>query len=163
MTNVVTVRSGDCPCPGRPHLEEKITLDPELTLPVASAALVAIGNAEATVSAQQAAIMAAYLPASIREWTFTDENQKPVPITRENLERFVPWDAGGLELSEAADALYSERLMRPLVARMLKASQSSPTPPETPPSLLSGFTPPEPPAPFSLADLDGKPSEVPVP
>lgn len=142
MSNVVTVRVGDCPCPGEPHAQETVTLTPTLTLPMASAALAAINAGEATASAMQQGIIEAYLPAGIREWTFTDEQRKPVPISRDNMERLLPWDKGGMELAEAADALYSETLMRPLVARIERLSEPSPTEPSTPPSPPFGPPPP---------------------
>ena len=162
--NTIRVRDGDCPCPGRPHEVEIVTLLPKLTLPIASAALAAMNNAAGNVAAMQGAIVSAYLPAAITEWTFLDEDRKPVEITQDNLELLLPWDRGGLDVSEACDALYSETLMRPLVARFQRLSQAGSTESSTSPSLPDGYTPPPPLRQFSLMNSeDGKPSEVPVP
>ena len=159
----VVVRSGDCPCPGTPHTDERVTLAPALTLPVASGAFAAYAGAEATVSAQQAALIAAYLPATITAWSFTDERGQPVPITRENMDRLLPWDKGGLEVANAADGRYSPTLIAPL-ARLI-AMQSPPTPTDSSTSAnpASGPLPPEPSASFSPDDSAGMPSAVLVP
>lgn len=160
--NVVRVREGDCPCPGRPHEVELVTLLPELTTALAFGAIAAL-NAADGLAAKMAALAEAYLPGAITEWTFLDENRQPVPITRDNLELLVPWDKGGLDLGEAADALYSEKLMRPLQERLQRLSRTGSTDDLTSPSLPPGYTPPPPLRPFSPPDTDGKPSEALVP
>ncbi len=142
----VVVRAGDCPCPDAVHTEERVYLEPVLTLPVASGAATAIRYADATASAQQAALINAYLPAAIRSWTFLEATvQKdgkrlvlPVPVTRENMERLLPWDKGGLEVAEQADGLYSEMLLRPLVARLSMLLPAGPTDDLTRPIPSSG-------------------------
>jgi hypothetical protein len=153
----VVVRPGDCPCPGTPHTDEHVFLEPELTMPVASAAMAAMRWSESTTSAQQAAIIEAYLPASIREWTFTGDDRKPIPIDREEMERLLPWDRGGLEVAEAADLLYSERLMRPLLARIQKLSQPTSTDTSTSPTPEPGSEPREPSEPSSPPDSEEAP------
>jgi len=156
VNNVVTVRRGDCPCPGRPHSEEQITLSPVLTLPIAAAALTAMQNSAGTVSSQQGAIVGAYLPAAITSWTFTDERRSPVEITQENLDRLVPWGSGGLELVEACDELYSDELMRPLLARIQRLLPPTQTDEPTSPNPDSGSAPLEPQQPSSPNGSAGK-------
>lgn len=159
----VVVRTGDCPCPGTPHAEERVTLAPALTLPVASGAMAAWAAADAVLSAQQAAIIAAYLPATITAWTFTDEKSQPVPITREAMERLLPWDKGGMEVAELADSQYSARLLAPLVERIRRLLPPTPTDDSTSANPSSGETPPEPSGSSSPDDSAGRPSGDPVP
>lgn len=140
MSDAKRVDVGACRCAGSPHPSDWVDLEPELTLAMASGALFAMKTADGTNSAQMAAISGAYLPAAIREWSFI-EDKEPVPITRENMERLIPWDKGGLEVTEQADALYSERLMAPLVKRLSSSAPSGPTEKSTSPIPLSGHTP----------------------
>lgn len=163
----LVVRRGNCPCPGSPHTEEHVYLEPELTLAVASAAMYAMNDAEATGADRMAAITEAYLPRSIRGWTFTERDEqgreRTVPVTRENMERLLPWDAGGTDLVEFCDRAYSERLMRPLLDRLSKLSEASSTASSTPPTPPSG-PPIPPPLPLSWPPVeDGTPSAVTVP
>lgn len=151
----VPVRKGDCPCPGTPHEEEFVELEPLLSLPLASAALAAANVGEKTLAGMQAALIGAYLPGGIRAWSFVEGKPPlPVPITRENMERLIPWDRGGLEVSERADELYSPTLTAPLARRMQKASEPGPTEPSTSPSLPSGDATQPSSTPSSPAPLD---------
>ena len=111
MTFTVIVRAGDCPCPGTPHTEERIEMIDALTLPIASAALVQMRDAEGELGAQEAAIVTALLPACIESWSFVEANPDgpgtiPVPVSRENMERLIPWSRGGFEIAEEADSRY---------------------------------------------------------
>lgn len=112
-------------------------------MPVASAAMAAMRWAESTTGAQQAAIIEAYLPASIRSWSFIGEDRKQIPVDREEMERLLPWDKGGMDVAEAADGLYSERLMRPLLARIQKLSLPTSTDSSTSATPTSGTPPPD--------------------
>lgn len=138
----VVIRTGDCPCPGTPHLEEHVFLEPALTLPMASGAAAAIRYADPTAAAQQAALISAYLPAAIRSWSFVERDDagkvRSVPVTRENMDRLLPWDKGGWEVAEQADGLYSEMLLRPLVARLSMLSPAGPMDDSTLPAPSSG-------------------------
>jgi hypothetical protein len=140
VSEAIRVDVGECRCPGTPHASDWVDLEPELTLAMASGALFAMKTADSTTSSQMAAIAGAYLPAGIREWSFT-EGKVPVPVDRENMERLMPWDKGGLEVTEAADALYSERLMAPLVKRLSPSAPDGQTEKPMSPIPLSGHTP----------------------
>jgi hypothetical protein len=117
----LTVRAGRCPCPGTPHVAEHVFLEPTLTLPMAAGAYTALSQSDGSASGYEGALIEAYVPRCIRAWTFVeaDENGRvlPVPISRETVERLLPWDEGGLELADTADTLYTAKLMRPLLER----------------------------------------------
>ena len=55
----VVVRQGDCPCPGSPHAEEIVFLEPEATLAISVTSWKALSMAEATIASQYAALIEA--------------------------------------------------------------------------------------------------------
>lgn len=143
---LLTVRAGACPCPGTPHQQESIYLEPELSLPMAAAGMAALSGT-VTIADVEAQLTEAFLPRAIRSWSFLeyaapdDDGQRaviPVPVTRENLERLLPFDLGGYELVERVGELYMARFMRPLVARMSTSSPPTSTDASTSASLSSG-------------------------
>lgn len=162
----VEVRTGDCPCPGQPHSVEQIVVAGELDLPTAAGAIAVLRGASDDHAAMQAALIRAYLPAVIRRWSFLEPDGtggiRPVPVTRPNLERLVPWDKGGLEIVDRVDDLYSGRLLAPLVERTSTPSLPGPTSDSTSPTPASGSSPLAPSEPSSPTDSDGQPSEAPV-
>ena len=97
-----------------------VTLRPRVSIPLGIAALSVIkqGGSQAIIEAGLAQV---YLELGIESWSY------PGPVTPENIERFLPFSAGGLEVAERADALYSETVMRPLVDRLSKFLPPSPT------------------------------------
>lgn len=114
-----------------------VTLREKVTIPLGIAALSVIkqGGSQAVIEAGLAQV---YLELGIEDWSY------PGPVTPENIERFLPYAAGGLEVAERADALYSETVMRPLVARLAKSLQPSPTPSSTSATRRSGSRRPTP-------------------
>lgn len=134
----VVLRVGDCPCPGTPHTEEHVYLEPTLTLPMAITAYAAMRQAGTDRARMEGALVSSYFPASIRAWTFTDDEGKLVPINDTTFAELVPWYAGGYELADRADGLYSEQLMRPLVGGRSKSSPAGSTETSTSASPVSG-------------------------
>lgn len=139
MSEPIPVDVGACRCAGKPHDSDVVYLEPELTLPMASGAMYALNfETDGTTSALMRLLTEAYLPAGIRSWTFVDEKGEAVRIDREAMERLIPFDRGGMEVSEKADALYAERLMSPLLRRRLKSSPRGRTGKPTSPIPISG-------------------------
>lgn len=136
----VRVREGDCPCPGTPHTEEIVYLVPHITIPMGIAAYAAI-RAGTNSQDVQAALGAVWLRHGISAWTFTTEENRPLPITPENVEEVIPWQNGGFEVANAADDLYAGDLFRPLVKRPTASSSSTRTGSSTRPTTPSGRTP----------------------
>lgn len=143
----VRIREGDCPCPGTPHEFEVVYLEPELTLAAASGASFAMAYTDGTHAGLMRVLAESFLPTSIRSWTFQGElgpRGEPgsmVPVDRENMERLIPFDRGGLEVSERADQLYSARLMTPLLKRLPASVPRGRTGKPTSPTSLSGHKP----------------------
>ncbi len=160
--------AGDCPCPDKPHTEERVFLEPELTLAMASAGMAALRETT-TKEDVEAELTEAFLPRAIRSWSFLelgtedDKGRRPVrsvEITRENFERLVPFDKGGYELIEKAGELYLARFMRPLVARMSRLSQLGSTDDSMPRSPRTGGRRQAPSSPSSPTNGAGKQSGV---
>lgn len=149
----IRVREGDCPCPGRPHAFEVIYVEPRLTNQIAAAALYAINEAPADEADVRGVLAKAYLHNAIRRWTFlravTDVrdvvvDSEPVPITPETIEECVPFWAGGMELINALDGLYSGDLLRPLARARSKLSPPTSTDDSTSATPESGSPTPRP-------------------
>jgi len=131
MTEPVTVTIGE---------HDWVRLAPRLSLPAGAAVMSAIRNAESTESEVEAAIAAAFLRHGIVDWSFTDADGKPVPITNATIEDRLDW-ATAHDVAEKCNELYAADLFRPLVSKMAKSSPSGPTGTSTSAPMASGPTP----------------------
>jgi hypothetical protein len=108
----------ECRCAGTPHPDgDTVWLRSELPPDGGFAALRLIGGDPDTLSEK---IGRVYLQYGVVDWTFLDDDGKPVPCTPETIAR-LSWDAA-FPIAEKADDVYQESLLRPLV---VKASRSS--------------------------------------
>lgn len=91
----------------------------------------------------QALLGQLYLEHGISAWSFTDADQRPIPVDHGSYDwpatvaGLLPWDQGGAEVADAADDLYSENILRPLTGRsltQLRAGQTGGTTSATQPS-----------------------------
>lgn len=163
MSEAVRVAVGACRCPGTPHGEDYVLLEPRLTVPLAAAAMGAIRTSDATQPAVEGAIAGVFVsPFAIREWSFTNAEGEPIAITIANVAELLPWTEGGMEVAERADALYSADLFAPLVRRLSKPSNSGPTPDSTSPIPFSSRKRQKRSKRSSLTPTAGKPSEDPA-
>ena len=185
----VSVREGACPCPGAPHTGEIVYLRPNVSVPLGTAATnvsQAVMNdyldkhpdtrarlldatdreakirelSKATLPDATAGLAEVYLEYGIVGWTFTDAQGKPRPITPETIAELLPWDEGGMEVGEAADTLYSDRIFAPLARRSAKSSPPGPTEPPTSPIPLSGHKRPKRSKRSSQIETAGRPFAV---
>lgn len=117
--------------------EHTVTLHPKVTMSIGIAALSVVkqGGSQAVI---EAGLVEVYLQFGIASWTF------PEPITQESIARLLPYGDGGLEVAEAADALYSGEVFRPLARRISALSATSSTPRSTSATRATGSTPPTP-------------------
>ena len=185
----VSVREGACPCPGTPHTGETVYLRPDVSVPLGTAATnvsQAVMNdyldthpdlrarlvdpedraakirelSKATLPDATAGLAAVYLEYGIVGWTFVDAKGSPRPVTPETIAELLPWDEGGMEVGEAADTLYSDRVFAPLARRSAKSSPPGPTEPPTYPIPLSGHKRPKRSKRSSQTETAGRPSAV---
>lgn len=86
-----------------------------------------------------------YLIVGIESWTLEDVKGKPLPVSREHVTSFMDlYPDEAMVVGDAADALYSEAVMRPLLRAASTSSSDTPTAVETSPT-------------------NGSPSEIPTP
>jgi hypothetical protein len=138
--------------------EDWVRLAPRLSLTMGAAVMAAIRGAETTESEVEAAIAAAFLRHGIVEWSFTDDDKKPLPVNNATIAERLDW-ATAHEVAEKCNELYAADLFRPLVQRMAK---SSPTGPKAALTLVptdSGATLPTPSKRSSRHGTAGKRSE----
>ena len=133
--------------------EHTVTLHPKVTMPLGIAAFSVVkqGGSQAVI---EAGLVEVYLQFGIADWTF------PEPITQESVARLLPFADGGLEVAEAADALYSGEVFRPLARRISALSATSSTARSTSPIPATGSRRPKPSRPSSRNGTAGKPSGV---
>jgi len=95
---------------------------------------------DASGAAILAELTEVYLVAGIVSWTILDPKGKPIEVSKPAIRQFIaehPQEA--MDVGDEADALYSEAVIAPLVAR---ASSSSPrTPTDTSMSATNGSSP----------------------
>lgn len=133
-----------CRCPGTPHHHDEVELADAPTIEMGSAAMAAIriaGDDEPRIVGLLGGI---YLRFGITGWSFTNEDGNPIPVVRSGpdwaatVDRLLPWAEGGSEVAEAADVLYSEQILRPLISRLSMRSQGGQTEGSTSATLASG-------------------------
>ena len=84
-------------------------------------------DGDATSGDGLAALSEGYLLRGISDWTLVDEKGKPVPVTKAEITARLLSDLdAAMVVSDAADALYAEAILLPLVRRAERWSQRSP-------------------------------------
>jgi len=113
---------GPCRCPGEPHERDWVDLIPEATIPIGTAVYAAVREAGSDVILMQGHLARIYVSLGIRAWSFVDEAGEPLPIESgrsswgDTVERLLPWGNGGMQVADAADRLYSDAILRPLMS-----------------------------------------------
>jgi hypothetical protein len=110
-----------------------------------------------------------YMTQGIVAWSFLDDEGEPVAV-RPNamewpalVEKWLPWWEGGMTVADAADTLYSSRILRPLLNRTSKQSPGGPMDGSTSVTRTTSPRHPKPSRQSSRTDSDGKPSVDPAP
>lgn len=132
-TDRVTVAlPGGCQCPGQPHAQDEAYLLPRLTFEGGAAAeavlAAAIGRGDTEAVARP--LVRAYLEHQVTGWNLTGEAGAPLPYSSALL--LSDWEVARV-VGDAADDLYSEALLAPLLAAASKSSPGGPTGPSTSP------------------------------
>lgn len=110
------------------------------------------GNGEASVGEVLAVLSEGYVLYGVTGWTFVDELDKPLAVNRPNIRARIleDWDVAAL-VSDAADDLYAEAVMHPLLRTGSPSSRRSPTNASTSPSPSSPTELPTPSKPSSTS------------
>ena len=159
------------PVPSAPHVvqipadrsvtgrEETVWLHPEVTLPLGIAAMTAFRQAMGQgLPVAEGLLAEVYLRLGIERWTFRDARGDPEEVDSESVARLLPFSHGGLEVAEAADALYGRAVTDPLARRLSARSPTGPTPATTPPTPLHGRSRRTPSGRSSRSATAGRPS-----
>lgn len=101
-----------------------------------------------------AALAEAYLIQGITSWSLVDAKGKPVPPSRENVRSILMDDYDEAEVvANAADELYSAKVVLPLLVRGSTSSVEPPTETSTSPTTDGGTEPPTPSSPTSISTI----------
>lgn len=144
-----------CRCPGTPHHHDWVELHPDPTIPMGAAVVAAIRRVGDDPVLMQGEFVRIYLIYGIRAWSFEEPREeggelRPVLVApqaggwAEVVEKWLPWEGGGMEVGNAADELYSGRILRPLISRLPKSSPGGPTVGSTSPTRGTGSRHPTP-------------------
>lgn len=127
---LVPVRVSECRCEGAPHPDgDVVYLFPTLTFDGGAAATAALREGVGTPDLDRV-LGRAYLEHQTAGWNVIDDEGKAVPLDRSVL--LSDWNLGR-PVAERADEMYSEDLLRPLVASVSTSSAPGPTIPQTSP------------------------------
>lgn len=142
----VTVPLPACRCPGTPHERDEVYLLPALTFDGGAAADTAVRRAPVTetgldVDRLTKDLCRAYLTHQVAGWNLVDADGRPVPYSASLL--LSNWEVARI-VGDAADELYSEGLLAPLVAAVSTSSPAGPTGPSTSPRTRSASRPRKP-------------------
>jgi hypothetical protein len=121
-----------CICPESPHTEDTVTLRDTLTFRQGKRIQYEIALLDEDQRADIAFVLAllteSYILAGIEAWTLTDEKGKPVAVSEEAIRsRLLTHPAEADAIAEAADGLYQEAVMLPLLRRAQNSSPPTPT------------------------------------
>lgn len=126
----VAVEGLGCRCPGTPHPDgDTVWLRAELGPEGGFAALSVIRAVGGDADLLAEKIGRVYAEHGIVDWTFLDDDGEPVPCTPEMVAR-LSWDVL-YPVAEKGDEIYSEGILRPLVAKASRSSRNGHTAPST--------------------------------
>lgn len=130
--DTVAVPGVECPCPGTPHPEgDVVTLRGRLGLSagVQMQQLIIKANAEGQGTPELTGLlMESYIRFGVCDWTFVNEDGKPVPITNDTIQSLILDDfTTASPIAEVADGLYEGPVLGPLVNGAATSSRTTPT------------------------------------
>jgi hypothetical protein len=146
-----------CPCPGTPHEKDTVTFLDRLGFVAGRSVRNAIvflyaGGEDAPPEQVAATATQQYLRWGIAAWTLVDEKGKPLPATWPNISALIERDPRTADqLADAADNIYAEAVMAPLVPRASASSPPTPTDESTSPPTDSSSRRPRPLRPSSTS------------
>jgi hypothetical protein len=153
-----------CPCPGSPHKEEWVELEPAITVPMGMAAMYQIAHTPTGNEGDLRALLAPlFMRFGIRAWSFTDVKGGAITVSADSVERLLPFVEAGFEVADRCLDLYLEGIIAPLAARQERLLAHGPKDASTSPTPESGPTPLSQRSPSSRGKAAGSKSEAPAP
>jgi len=134
-----------CVCPGSPHETDRITLRDKLDFHTATTirkALAMVDNDDPrSRTAEVLAVLSEfYLLMGVQFWTLVDEGGKNLDVSQSAIRAYLLESPDVDVLIEAADELYNEAILLPLLSRASMSSPPTPTPSQGDDSLTSATT-----------------------
>ena len=75
-----------------------------------------------------AALTEAYVVYGVEAWTLTDARGKAIPVNRQTITTYLLSDlVSAMDVADAADDIYQETVLLPLIRRGAESSETSPT------------------------------------
>lgn len=153
----------DCICPpkgGAPRHPDGDTVElrPRLDFRSANTILKAVqlmqtGDEDVETAEVLALLTEHYLIYGIESWSLEDDKDKPVPVSKTTIRDLLLPSQAAMVVGDAADDLYSEQVMLPLVARAARLLQPSPTDDSTSAPTDSAPPRPKPSKPSSISTI----------
>lgn len=149
----------DIPCVCGRHDGDVVTLrdtlDFRAAVTIRNAALLAKSEDPDLGTADILAILSErYLLAGIEDWTLADDRGRPVPVTPSTIrERILSRPDVAVVLADAADELYGEKVVLPLLVRAATSSQPGPTSASTSATTDGSSESPTPSSPSSTTNI----------
>jgi hypothetical protein len=153
-----------CLCPpkddGVRHPDgDEVTLRPKLDFHAAvtirnSIAVLSSEDEQASIAEILAVLTENYLLFGVESWSLVDAKGKPVPVSRPAIrEHLLSNPDVAMTVGDAADALYAESVMLPLLARAQRSSPPTPTDASTSRTTGRSTTRPKPSKPSSISTI----------
>jgi hypothetical protein len=140
------VNIGACQCPGTPHENgDEVHLRKRLGL--AAGVQLQRRVVDANANSEDTDVLAgklaeAYIRVGVVAWNLTDEAGKPVPVNQDTLQTHLLDDfARSIEVADAADGIYMDTVLGPLVKRVAESSRSTTTNGSTSPTANGAHKP----------------------
>jgi hypothetical protein len=111
-------------------------------------------DADASIPEHLALLSEQYLLFGVESWTLVDETGKPAEVTKPAIrERLLSHPLVAMVVVDAADALYNEEVLLPLLAMASTSSPPTPTDGSTSATTDSSNSPPTPSSPSSITTI----------
>lgn len=121
----IAVDLAECLCPGAPHDHDTVWLRAALGPDAGLAAMLVIRESNSDPEELEVRLGRVFLRFGIVRWTFVDDTGQVLPVNRDLIAK-LPWSAV-YPLANKASDLYSQDLLRPLVAAASKSSRNGHT------------------------------------
>jgi hypothetical protein len=121
-----------CVCPGSPHEQDRVTLRDKLDFHTATTirkALAMVDNDDPRTRTAEvlATLSEFYVLMGVQSWTLVDDKGRPLTVSQSAI-RASLLESTDIDLViEAADELYNEAILLPLLARASTSSPPTPT------------------------------------
>ncbi len=152
-------------CPGNPHPFDFVVFRRTASLQMGVAVASVIRDGAGDQLRIEAGLAMEFLRWGIESWSFSEPSGAIAlgePVERAQIDRWLPFQNGGLEVVEAASDLYGEAVLAPFLRRSRNSSPTTLIAPSTSATNGSGSTHQKRSKPSLHTTTAGTPSEAPA-